>query len=97
MTDSTDISVKQATKELLETSIFRNIAKRNSDSFANKLAVWLIRYLLVISSMNESLNIKLEQILVNLHGDRFKSIVQISEKGFNNNEQKQKDYDRYVW
>ena len=54
MVDSTNISVKQATDELLQTGIFKNIAKRNSQSFAQKLAIWLVRYLLVISSMNES-------------------------------------------
>ena len=40
MTGSTDISVKQATEELLHTSIFRNIAKRNSITFAKKLAMY---------------------------------------------------------
>lgn len=97
MTDSTDISVKQATEELLKTSIFRNIAKRNSCSFAHKLAMWLVRYLLVISSMNESLQITLEQILMNLHGDRFKKIVDITEKGFHQPDKEKHKYDHYIW
>lgn len=97
MSDSTDISVKQATEELLHTSIFKNIARRNSTTFAHKLAIWLIRYLLVISSMNESLQITLEQILMNLHGDRFKKIVNISEKGFHSNSNETHKYDHYIW
>ena len=97
MTDSTDISVIQATEELLHTSIFRNIAKRNSITFAKKLAMWLVRYLLVISSMNESLQITLEQILMNLHGDRFKKIVDISEKGFNQPKNEMHNCDHYIW
>jgi len=97
MSDSTDISVKQATEELLCTSIFRNIARRNSISFAQKLAIWLVRYLLVISSMNESLQITLEQILMNLHGDRFKRIVDISEKGFHQQHNEMRKCDYYIW
>lgn len=97
MTDSTDISVKQATEELLQTRIFRNIAKRNTQTFAQKLAMWLVRYLLVISSMNESLQISLEQILVNLHGDRFKKIVDITEKGFQKTACETNKYDHYIW
>lgn len=98
MTDSTDISVKQATEELLQTSIFRKISKRNNNTFAKKLAIWLVRYVLVISSMNESLQINLEQILMNLHGNRFKKIVEITEKGFQNSHQKETHaYDHYIW
>lgn len=98
MTENTDISVKQATEELLNTSIFQNIAKRNSSSFAQKLATWLVRYLLIISSMNESLHISLEQILMNLHGDRFKKIVHITEKGFQRSQQQTShNYDYYIW
>jgi hypothetical protein len=97
MVDSTNISVKQATDELLQTGIFKNIAKRNSQSFAQKLAIWLVRYLLVISSMNESLQITLEQILMNLHGDRFKRIVDISEKGFHQPQKETHKYDHYIW
>jgi hypothetical protein len=97
MSNSTDISVKQATEELLRTSIFRNIAKRNTASFAQKLAMWLVRYLLVISSMSESLHISLEQVLMNLHGDRFKKIVDITEKGFQQKKCESHKYDHYIW
>jgi hypothetical protein len=99
MDDTTgEISIKAATKELLETSIFRNIARRNSPDFAQKLAIWLIRYVLMISSMKESLEINLETILMNLHGDRLKRILQITEKTFESVQKEERDkYNRYIW
>jgi hypothetical protein len=77
MGEQTDISIKKATQELLQTAIFQNISRRTTKQFAEKLAVWLIRYVLIISSMNESLHINLEEILANLHGDQLKKIVEI--------------------
>ena len=99
MDDTTgEISIKAARKELLETSIFRNIARRNSPDFAQKLAIWLIRYVLMISSMKESLEINLETILMNLHGDRLKRILQITEKTFESVQKEERDkYNRYIW
>ena len=76
------ISIKELIDELLETSIFKNIAKRNDKNFAQKLAVWLVRYILIISSMNESLKIDLEEILLDLHGEKFKEILEITETVF---------------
>ena len=79
-----DVSIKQAMDELLETSIFRNIIKRNDKRFAQKLATWLVRYILVISSMKESLRIDLESVLLNIHGENIRKIIEITEKTFNN-------------
>jgi len=62
-----NISIKEIIDELLETNIFKKITERNDEKFAHKLAVWLVRYILVISSMNESLKIELEDILLSLH------------------------------
>ena len=96
--DTTDLSIKAATEELLNTRIFRNIAQRNSPDFAQKLAIWLIRYLLMISSMKESLKLNLETILLNLHGDKLKKILQITENTFNSVQQEERDkYNRYIW
>jgi hypothetical protein len=97
MADSNAISVKEATEELLKTSIFKNIIKRNNKNFAEKLAIWLVRYILIASSMNESLNINLEQILMNLHGERFKQIISLTEKTFNSVKRDTEKYDRYIW
>ena len=99
MDDTTgDISLKAATEELLKTQIFCNIARRNSPDFAQKLAIWLVRYILMISSMKESLQINLETILMNLHGDRLKRILKITEKTFHSmQEQEREKYNRYIW
>ena len=96
--NTTDISIKTATEELLNTQIFRNIAQRNSPDFAQKLAIWLIRYLLMISSMKESLKLNLETILLNLHGEKLKKILQITEKTFDSVQQEERDkYNQYIW
>lgn len=47
--------------------------------FIQKLAVWLIRYVIFIVSMNESLGINLEEILLNLHGENFRRILEVTE------------------
>ena len=77
------ISINEAINELLETSIFKKVAKRNDKNFAQKLAMWLVRYILVISSMNEALKINLEVVLLKLHGEKFKKILEVTEKTFN--------------
>ena len=90
-------SINKAIEDLLKTSIFKEISKRNNKIFAEKLAVWLIRYILMISSMNESLKIDLEQALLNLHGERFKKILEVTEKIFNKIQKDSEKYDNYIW
>jgi len=95
--NNNDISVKEAIDELLQTSIFKKIAKRNSKIFAQKLAIWIVRYILVASSMNESLKINLETVLFNLHGERFRKILEITEKTFLTVKQDGDKYNKYIW
>jgi hypothetical protein len=97
MGEPTDVTLKQATYELLQTSIFKNISRRTNNRFAEKLAIWLVRYILIISSMNESLHINLEQILLNLHGDRLKKIVNITTKSVETVSNDSEKYDSYIW
>lgn len=93
-----NISIKDLIDELLDTSIFKNIAKRNDKNFAQKLAVWLVRYILVISSMNESLKIDLEEILLDLHGEKFREILEITETVFHviNEDSNHQIYSKYI-
>jgi arginyl-tRNA synthetase len=93
-----NISIKEIIDELLETSIFKNIAKRNDKNFAQKLAIWFVRYILVISSMNESLKIDLEEILLDLHGEKFREILEITEKVFIviNEDSNHTTYSKYI-
>jgi diketogulonate reductase-like aldo/keto reductase len=97
MTECGDISIKEAMDELLETRIFKAIEKRNNKDFAQKLAGWLIRYILMISSMNESLKMNLEMVLLKLHGDRFKKIVEITQKTFTTVDKDTDKQNRYIW
>ncbi len=91
------VSIKKAINDLLETSIFKEIAKRNSNDFAQKLAVWLVRYILVVTSMNESLKTGLEGALFNLHGDKLKKILEITEKTFHNVKGLTEETSNYIW
>jgi len=90
-------SIKNAIDDLLQTSIFKEVSKRNNKIFAEKLALWLVRYILMISSMNESLKIDLEEVLFNLHGDRFKKILEVTEKTFYKIKNDAERSDRYIW
>ena len=90
-------SIKKAIDELLETSIVKEISRRNNKDFAQKLAVWLVRYILMISSMNESLKIDLEEVLFNLHGEKFRKILEVTEKTFHKMKKDAERYDRYIW
>ena len=74
MKENENPSIKKAIDDLLDTTIIKEISKRNDKDFAHKLAIWLVRYILLISSMNESLKIDLEEVLINLHGEKFRKI-----------------------
>ena len=97
MTEENDPSIKKAIDDLLDTSIIKQISKRNDKDFAQKLAIWLVRYILLISSMNESLKIDLEQVLLNLHGEKFQKILEITEKTFQKIKTDQDKYNKYIW
>jgi hypothetical protein len=92
-----NVTIKNAVDELLETAIFKKIEKRNSKIFAQKLAMWLIRYILVVSSMNESLKISLESVLLNLHGRNFKKILEVTEQSFKAVQNDGDKYNNYIW
>jgi hypothetical protein len=90
-------SIKKTIDELLETSIFKEVLKRNNKDFAQKLAVWIVRYILMASSMNESLKIDLEEVLFNLHGEKFRRILEVTEKTFHKIKKDEERYNRYIW
>lgn len=88
MTNQESVSIKKAIDDLLQTHIFKELSKSNDPEFTYQLALWLVRYILVLASMKSSLNISFEEALLNLHGERFQKIIEITEKTFNkkNNE-----------
>ena len=99
MKEDKNISIKQAMDELLETNIFKKVAKRNNRDFAQKLAMWLVRYILLISSMNEYLKINLEVVLLKLHGEKFKKILEVTDITFNvvYEDSDSDNYNKYIW
>ena len=97
MEEKNTSSIKNAIEDLLDTSIFKEISKRNNKDFAEKLAVWLVRYILMISSMNESLKIDLEEVLFNLHGEKFRKIIEVTEKTFYKIKKDSENFDSYIW
>jgi diketogulonate reductase-like aldo/keto reductase len=82
MEDQESVSIKKAIDDLLQTSILKEVAKRNNQEFAQHLATWIVRYILVISSMKSSLKISFEETLFNLHGEKFRKILEVTEKIF---------------
>ena len=90
-------SIKKTIDELLETSIFKEVLNRNNKDFAQKLAVWIVRYILMVSSMNESLKIDLEEVLFNLHGEKFRRILEVTEKTFHKMKKDEERSNRYIW
>ena len=90
-------SIKKTIDDLLETSIIKEISRRNNKDFAQKLAVWLVRYILIISSMNESLKIDLEEVLFKLHGENLRKILEITERTFYKMKKDEERYNRYIW
>jgi hypothetical protein len=91
------VSIKMIIDELLETNIFKEITKRNGKEFGQQLAGWIVRYLLVIASMDESLKIGLDKALFNLHGKKYKKVLEITQKIFENSVQDETDkQDSYI-
>lgn len=97
MAEKESVPIRKAINDLLETSIFKEIAKRNSNDFAQRLAIWMVRYILVVASMNESLKIGLEGALFNLHGEKFRKILEVTEKTFQNLKGDTEEYNQYIW
>ena len=82
MADQESVSLKKAIDDLLQTSIFKELSKTNDKEFTKQLALWLVRYILVLASMKSALKISFEEALFNLHGEQFQKIIDITEKTF---------------
>ena len=86
-----NVSIKMIIDELLVTNIFKEITKRNGKEFSQQLACWIVRYLLVIASMDESLKIGLDKALSELHGKKYKKVLEITQKIFENSVRSEED------
>ena len=90
------LSGKRPKSSFIHTSL-RTLPNEPTDNSLKKLAMWLVRYILIVSSMNESLHINLEQILMNLHGDRFKKIINITDKSLGSIKKDDDECGKYIW
>jgi hypothetical protein len=90
------VSIRMIIDELMLTHIFKEITKRNSKQFSEQLAFWIVRYLLVIASMDESLKIGLDKALFELHGKKYKKVLEITQKIFENSVQNEDKRDSYI-
>jgi len=92
-----NVSIKMIIDELLVTNIFKEITKRNGKEFSQQLASWIVRYILVIASMDESLKIGLDKALFELHGKKYRKVLEITQKIFENSVQSEADKrDTYI-
>ncbi len=82
--------------ELLQTTIFKEITKRNGRQFSEQLAGWIVRYLLVITSMDETLKIGLDKVLLELHGKKYRKVLEITQKIFEHSAQNEDKRDTYI-
>ena len=96
MAKQESVSIKKAIDDLLQTHIFKELAKQNDPEFTRQLALWLIRYILVLTSMKHSFQISFEETLLNLHGDKYKKIIEVTNKTFQNNKDHTENDNNYI-
>lgn len=96
MVDQESISIKKAIDDLLQTHIFKELSKQNDPEFTRQLALWLVRYILVLASMKNSFNISFEETLLNLHGEKYQKIIEITNKTFQSKQAETENDNSYI-
>jgi len=96
MVKQESVSIKKAIDDLLQTHIFKEIAKHNDPEFTRQLALWLVRYILVLASMRNSFKISFEETLLNLHGDNYRKIIEVTNKTFQSNQNQTDNDNHYI-
>ena len=96
MTEQESVSIKKAIDDLMQTHIFKELAKQNDPEFTRQLALWLIRYILVLVTMKSSLKISFEETLLNLHGESYQKIIEVTNQTFQNKQDKPENDNTYI-
>ncbi|MCX6671367.1 MAG: hypothetical protein NTX92_05565 [Euryarchaeota archaeon] len=96
MVDQESISIKKAIDDLLQTHIFKELSKQNDPEFTRQLALWLVRYILVLASMKNSFKISFEETLLNLHGEKYRKIIEITDKTFQSKQAETENDNSYI-
>jgi hypothetical protein len=96
MVDQESVSIKKAIDDLLQTHIFKELSKQNDPEFTRQLALWLVRYILVLASMKNSFKISFEETLLNLHGEKYRKIIEITDKTFQSKHAETENDNSYI-
>jgi hypothetical protein len=96
MAQQESVSIKKAIDDLLQTHIFKELSKQNDPEFTRQLALWLVRYILVLASMKSSFKISFEETLLNLHGDNYRKIIEVTNKTFQNKQDDAENDNTYI-
>ena len=96
MAQEESVSIKKAIDDLMQTHIFKELAKQNDPEFTRQLALWLVRYILVLASMKSSFKISFEEALLNLHGENYRKIIEVTNKTFQSKQNQDENDNTYI-
>jgi hypothetical protein len=96
MTHQESVSVKKAIDDLLQTHIFKELSKQYDPEFTKQLALWLVRYILVLATMKNSFQISFEEALITLHGDNYRKIIEVTNKTFQDTKDPTENDNTYI-
>ncbi len=96
MTEQESVSIKKAIDDLMQTHIFKELAKHNDPEFTRQLALWLVRYILVLVTMKSSFKISFEETLLNLHGENYRKIIEVTNQTFQDTQDRPENDNTYI-
>jgi len=96
MAQQESVSIKKSIDDLMQTHIFKELAKQNDPEFTRQLALWLVRYILVLASMKSSFKISFEEALLNLHGENYRKIIEVTNKTFQSKQDQDENDNTYI-
>ena len=96
MTEQESVSIKKAIDDLMQTHLFKELAKHNDPEFTRQLALWLVRYILVLVTMKSSFKISFEETLLNLHGENYRKIIEVTNQTFQNKQDQPENDNTYI-
>ncbi len=96
MTEQESVSIKKAIDDLMQTHIFKELAKHNDPEFTRQLALWLVRYILVLVTMKSSFKISFEETLLNLHGENYRKIIEVTNQTLQKTQDQPENDNTYI-
>jgi hypothetical protein len=96
MTEQESVSIKKAIDDLMQTHLFKELAKHNDPEFTRQLALWLVRYILVLVTMKSSFKISFEETLLNLHGESYQKIIEVTNQTFQKKQDQPENDNTYI-